>query len=73
MKLYHGSIYEIEIPQLSRGRKFTDFGKGFYTTTNLRQAKDWAKAKRGREKGIKAIVSVYETDDDLSDLSSLSK
>jgi hypothetical protein len=30
---------------LAHCKTFTDFGKGFYTTTNLRQAKNWANAR----------------------------
>jgi hypothetical protein len=30
------------------GRPDTDFGRGFYTTTLLRQALDWAEIKRGK-------------------------
>lgn len=49
MKLYHGSISAVKKPGLSRGRKNTDFGKGFYTTTSYEQAKKWAIIKRNRE------------------------
>jgi hypothetical protein len=71
MKLYHGSTQRIEQPDLSKGRKYTDFGKGFYTTTNMEQAAKWATIKRGRilryepEKKVKAIVSVFEINDTL--------
>jgi hypothetical protein len=30
MKLYHGSNQIIERPDLSKGRSFLDFGRGFY-------------------------------------------
>jgi hypothetical protein len=30
---------------LARCRPFTDFGQGFYVTTNLHQAREWANAK----------------------------
>ena len=66
MRLYHGSIHKVERPIISRGRNSTDFGKGFYTTTNLQQAQKWALRKQstGKEKA-KAIVSIYEVGDDL--------
>ncbi|WP_408210819.1 DUF3990 domain-containing protein [Paraburkholderia sediminicola] len=32
-------------PNLAACRPFTDFGKGFYTTTSLHQAKQWANAR----------------------------
>src|SRR5271163_1623343 len=30
---------------LAHCKTFTDFGQGFYTTTNLRQAKNWANVR----------------------------
>jgi hypothetical protein len=32
-------------PSLARCRPFTDFGQGFYLTTRLHQAREWANAK----------------------------
>ena len=63
MLLYHGSTMAVRKPIVSRGRSKTDFGKGFYTTTSREQAEKWAKIKRDRAKGTKAIVSVFEIDD----------
>ncbi|HBJ1649714.1 MULTISPECIES: DUF3990 domain-containing protein [Clostridium] len=44
MKLivYHGSDKIIDSPKHNGGRKFSDFGIGFYTTTNIEMAKSWA-------------------------------
>ncbi len=42
-----------QIPNIQKGRKATDFGKGFYTTTNFEQAKKWAILKRNQEHGKK--------------------
>lgn len=53
MKLYHGSTVTVKSPNIQKGRKATDFGKGFYTTTNFEQAKKWAILKRNREHGKK--------------------
>ena len=39
MKLYHGSTVTVKSPNIQKGRKATDFGKGFYTTTNFEQVK----------------------------------
>lgn len=63
MRLYHGSIVEVRKPSLRYGRRRTDFGKGFYTTTLAEQAEHWAKIKRDRAKAFRAVVSVYEIDD----------
>lgn len=67
MRLYHGSTVEVKHPSLRPGRKNTDFGKGFYTTTQKEQAEHWAKVKRKREGATRAVVSVYEVDDALLD------
>ena len=65
MKLYHGSTLTVKRPNIITGRKTTDFGKGFYTTTSFEQAKKWALLKKNREQSEKAIVSVYEAPDNI--------
>ena len=65
MKLYHGSYCRVRKPNLSRCRANTDFGKGFYTTTNYEQAVKWAKIIQERQGVDKSFVSVYEIDDDI--------
>lgn len=67
MKLYHGSTVIVKHPSVQKGRKATDFGKGFYTTTNLEQAQKWALLKKNREQSEKAVVSVYEVPDNIFD------
>ena len=63
MRLYHGSNVEVCKPNLRYGRINTDFGRGFYTTTNAEQAERWTQIKLDRVKTGKRIVSVYEIDD----------
>ena len=65
MKLYHGSNVEVRKPNLRLCRKKTDFGRGFYTTTQKEQAEHWTSIKIDRAKIGKRIVSVYEIDDAL--------
>ena len=66
MRLYHGSIVEVRNPSLRYGRKKTDFGRGFYTTTQKEQAEHWTTIKSDRAKDSrKKVVSVYEIDDSL--------
>ena len=67
MRLFHGSTVTVKRPNIQKARKATDFGKGFYTTTNFEQAKKWALLKKNREQSEKAIVSVYEVPDDILD------
>lgn len=55
---------------------FTDFGRGFYTTTNLHQAKQWANDrcqpwKRPNRNKIAAVLAFDVSWDALADLSTL--
>ena len=66
MQLYHGSIEIIKHPRILEQQRLLDFGKGFYTTSNKEQAERWASIKQKRAaESNKAIVTVYEFDDDL--------
>lgn len=65
IRLYHGSTVAVRKPSLRPGRSNADFGKGFYTTSNLEQAIRWAHIKQEREEAQHAVVSVYEFDESL--------
>lgn len=65
IRLYHGSTVAVRKPSLRPGRPNADFGKGFYTTSNLKQAERWAHIKQEREDAARAVVSVYEFDETL--------
>lgn len=52
MRLYHGSTVVVKRPNIQKGRKATDFGRGFYTTTNFEQAKNGLCSKRTGNKAI---------------------
>lgn len=65
MRLYHGSINSVRMPNVVRGRVNTVFGKGFYTTTSYEQAVRWSRIKRDRIGARRAVVSVYEFDERL--------
>lgn len=67
MRLYHGSTVIVRKPSLRPGRSNADFGKGFYTTSNMEQAVRWAHIKQEREKTLRAVVSVFEFDETLLD------
>ncbi len=60
MKLYHGSTVCVPEPKLLSASRRLDFGSGFYTTTNLNQARRWAQIKRRRSQTEDAMVSVYD-------------
>ena len=42
MILYHGSNLAVEFPKIISPNRYLDFGCGFYTTSNLIQAKNFA-------------------------------
>lgn len=65
MIVYHGSTQIINCPQLIESDRYLDFGKGFYTTTNLEQATRWATIKQKRTAAEVAYVNIYEIDDNL--------
>ena len=62
MILYHGSSIEVKKPILLKNQRELDFGKGFYTTSDLEQATRWAKRTAKRRGVDKAFVTVYEVD-----------
>lgn len=41
--LYHGSYCEVRTPDINQCAKYKDFGQGFYLTTSLKQAENFAK------------------------------
>ena len=40
--LYHGSQQIVETPKFGIGKKYNDYGQGFYCTENIELAKEWA-------------------------------
>ena len=42
-QLYHGSFCVVRNPDVTLGNKNKDFGQGFYTTTSIEQASEWAR------------------------------
>lgn len=59
MKLYHGSNRIIDKIDLSAGKKFKDFGQGFYTTDIEKQAQEWSRTVTNRFGGTPAVTE-YE-------------
>jgi len=45
MKIYHGSLEVIERPLILQPNRLLDYGRGFYTTTSERQAKEWVERR----------------------------
>ena len=40
--LYHGSSKIVDCPEFGKGKKYNDYGKGFYCTESIELAKEWA-------------------------------
>lgn len=64
MILYHGSNVEVREPKLLKVQRNLDFGRGFYTTTDLQQAVTWAKRTARIRKTGMPCVTVYEMEDE---------
>ena len=63
MKVYHASKYIIESPDVKHSRDLLDFGKGFYLTSFVEQAKKYA--QRFLFQGEKAYLNQYVLDENL--------
>ncbi len=61
MKLYHGTVYDIENIDLSKSNSAKDFGRGFYLSPDRQQAERWAIFKSMQHNGT---PKVYEFDFD---------
>ena len=65
MIVYHGSYSFFDRIDLSKGRKYKDFGQGFYTTKIESQARQWAINMAARYGIANGFVSVYDCDENL--------
>ena len=63
MTVYHASNFIIESPDIYHSRDFLDFGKGFYLTSLVEQAKNYA--QRFLYQGDKAYLNHYNLDENL--------
>lgn len=63
MKIYHGSIDKVEIPEIRGSNRTLDYGRGFYTTTSYKQAEDWVRRRMTEKKVSVGYVCVYELDE----------
>lgn len=58
-KVFHGALQEIRTPLVHVGRDNLDFGKGFYVTDILNQAKIWAEIKSRYYFDAKGVINEY--------------
>lgn len=63
MKLYHGSLEQVDTPEIRESDHTLDYGKGFYVTTSLGQAEDWVKRRANEMKVGNGYVNMYEFDE----------
>ena len=56
-KLYHGSCNIIEKPVFGKGKRYNDYGLGFYCTDSLEMAKEW-----GVSRDKNGYANCYELD-----------
>ena len=73
MKIYHGSLEVVMLPEIRPSNRTLDYGKGFYATTSLRQAEDWVRRRMQENEAELGYVNVYElSEEGLSEVKSLS-
>ena len=60
MILYHGSLEIVEHPQIIKANRPLDFGKGFYTTTNIQQARRWVKLRMEQQDASTGYINIYD-------------
>ena len=65
MKLYHGSHIEVKNPKILTSSRVGDFGRGFYTTSSLEQARRWAQIRAMQENQSSGVVTVFDLPDHL--------
>ena len=70
--IYHGSLEVIEHPLILQPSRLLDYGRGFYTTTSERQAKEWVERRMIENNTNYGYVNVYEFNEEkLADLKRL--
>lgn len=63
MRLYHGSNTEIEVIDLTKGRKGKDFGRGFYLSEDYKQAVKMSEIVVRKEANGIPCVTCFELDE----------
>ena len=72
MKVYHGSLVVVEYPKILTPSRTLDYGKGFYTTTSAKQAKEWVERRMMENNATCGYINIYDFDEKyLDDFNSL--
>ena len=67
MKVYHGSLVQVEHPKILTPSRTLDYGKGFYTTTSAKQAEDWVERRMMETHATCGYINVYDFDEKYLD------
>lgn len=62
MKLYHGSNIEVDVVDLTKSKRYKDFGQAFYLSAEREQARKMAEAKVVQFGG-EEFISIFEFDE----------
>lgn len=62
MNIYHGSDVIVDKPKILKSNRLLDFGIGFYTTSNKKQAMRWADKVSLRNNSKYKYLSIYQFD-----------
>jgi hypothetical protein len=65
VNVYHGSDILVKEPKIIQPIRALDFGAGFYTTTNINQAKSFSMIVKDRNSSSQSHVSIYTLNIDL--------
>jgi hypothetical protein len=65
LPVYHGSDILVKEPKIMQPVRALDFGHGFYTTTNIEQAKSFAKKVQDRNGSSQTHISIFVLNIDL--------
>lgn len=64
MKLYHGSLERVELPEIREPNRTLDYGAGFYLTSSPEQAESWIRRKFKGDV-TKGWLNSYEYDQEM--------
>ena len=63
IRVYHGSLEVVKVPEIREPNRTLDYGKGFYTTTSYQQAEEWVtRHRKDKKKPSTGFVNIYEID-----------
>jgi len=64
--LYHGGLIVVDKPKIIQSNRTLDFGEGFYTTSNKKQAIQWIKIRLFGQNVKQGVLNSYNFDENIS-------